>query len=122
MVSWPSGLRRSTQVRVRHAGVGSNPTGTTILVGWLMLTLINNRSKNAFDRGRTGDLGIMRPTRCQLRHESSYYPTAQNRSKIQPKPKDQKATNGIRTHDLSLTKRVLYQLSYSGCGRRKSTR
>ena len=24
------------------------------------------------------------------------------------------ATNGIRTHDLSLTKRVLYQLSYSG--------
>ena len=25
-----------------------------------------------------------------------------------------KATNGIRTHDLSLTKRVLYQLSYSG--------
>ena len=26
--------------------------------------------KNAFDRGRTGDLGIMRPTRCQLRHES----------------------------------------------------
>ena len=32
MVSWPSGLRRSTQVRVRPAGVGSNPTGTTILV------------------------------------------------------------------------------------------
>ena len=27
-------------------------------------------AKNAFDRGRTGDLGIMRPTRCQLRHES----------------------------------------------------
>ena len=25
-----------------------------------------------------------------------------------------RATNGIRTHDLSLTKRVLYQLSYSG--------
>ena len=24
----------------------------------------------AFDRDRTGDLGIMRPTRCQLRHES----------------------------------------------------
>jgi hypothetical protein len=30
LVSWPSGLRRSTQVRVRPAGVGSNPTGTTI--------------------------------------------------------------------------------------------
>ena len=43
MVSWPSGLRRSTQVRVRHAGVGSNPTGTTIFVGWLMLTLINKQ-------------------------------------------------------------------------------
>ena len=28
--------------------------------------------------------------------------------------KTKKATNGIRTHDLSLTKRVLYQLSYSG--------
>ena len=27
---------------------------------------------------------------------------------------NKKATNGIRTHDLSLTKRVLYQLSYSG--------
>ena len=27
---------------------------------------------------------------------------------------EKKATNGIRTHDLSLTKRVLYQLSYSG--------
>ena len=25
---------------------------------------------HAFDRGRTGDLRIMRPTRCQLRHES----------------------------------------------------
>ena len=25
-----------------------------------------------------------------------------------------KATNGIRTHDLPLTERVLYQLSYSG--------
>ena len=60
LVSWPSGLRRSTQVRVRPAGVGSNPTGTTIFV----------LNKNAFDRGRTGDLGIMRPTRCQLRHES----------------------------------------------------
>ena len=73
------------------------------------------RRKVAFDRDRTGDLGIMRPTRCQLRHESTCYPAAQYRSKIQPKPKDQKATNGIRTHDLSLTKRVLYQLSYSGC-------
>ena len=33
-----------------------------------------------------------------------------------------KAINGIRTHDLSLTKRVLYQLSYDGvytfCGDR----
>ena len=28
-VSWPSGLRRSTQVRVYIVGVGSNPTGTT---------------------------------------------------------------------------------------------
>ena len=28
--------------------------------------------------------------------------------------KKKQATNGIRTHDLSLTKRVLYQLSYSG--------
>ena len=28
-------------------------------------------STYAFDRDRTGDLGIMRPTRCQLRHESS---------------------------------------------------
>ena len=27
-VSWPSGLRRSTQVRVFIEGVGSNPTGT----------------------------------------------------------------------------------------------
>ena len=32
----------------------------------------------------------------------------------QKKKKREKATNGIRTHDLSLTKRVLYQLSYSG--------
>ena len=30
LLSWPSGLRRSTQVRVRPAGVGSNPTGSTI--------------------------------------------------------------------------------------------
>ena len=30
------------------------------------------------------------------------------------KTKKEEATNGIRTHDLSLTKRVLYQLSYSG--------
>ena len=35
LVSWPSGLRRSTQVRVRPAGVGSNPTGTTILAKML---------------------------------------------------------------------------------------
>ena len=68
MVSWPSGLRRSTQVRVRPAGVGSNPTGTTIFV--FQSHQRAGRGKNAFDRGRTGDLGIMRPTRCQLRHES----------------------------------------------------
>ena len=33
--------------------------------------------------------------------------------RIEP-PKEKRATIGIRTQDLSLTKRVLYQLSYSG--------
>ena len=72
LLSWPSGLRRSTQVRVRPAGVGSNPTGTTILAARCGARAVPHPSppKNAFDRGRTGDLGIMRPTRCQLRHES----------------------------------------------------
>ena len=109
MVSWPSGLRRSTQVRVRPAGVGSNPTGTTIFV--FQSKEREDLGKKPIKKNQTGDLGIMRPTRCQLRHESYSYRHHQHKSFIR---KCQKATNGIRTHDLSLTKRVLYQLSYSG--------
>jgi hypothetical protein len=39
LLSWPSGLRRSTQVRVHPVGVGSNPTGSITFSRSLTATL-----------------------------------------------------------------------------------
>ena len=58
------------------------------------------RRKVAFDRDRTGDLGIMRPTRCQLRHESICWNPEPH--KVLVKNNNNRFSDWIRALDSSL--------------------
>ena len=87
---------------VEHRIADPAVTGSNPVVSWFFLVgVVGNISAcHADARGSIPRLGVfLLSFQC---------------NKLVTLCKRKKATNGIRTHDLSLTKRVLYQLSYSG--------
>ena len=92
-VQWPSGLRRSTQVRVSSEAWVRIPREPYFFLDKWRFYPASKIWGLHWCTSLFWHVGLTPRTK---------------------KKKREKATNGIRTHDLSLTKRVLYQLSYSG--------